>query len=437
MKRGLNVKSEKFERNCNSIPTSFAVLGSWYMKKLLGIIVLGLLLSGCVTTIEPTSQTNNPAKSASTIKIIYSDTNEIYIMAKGGMMTTPIFKKPKPNYFKTAFNHCSSYKKNTYILHKKANPLPYKFTFDPDYAAAYSSSGKDLYDWRQFIHGRTGNKNNLYEAYRFVCANTKNEALNIRPFPERYHGYSEEIRMSHRGTLTAIEQKRFVSSEEIAQNAQKAKERKIKEAKIKEAKRKNFMASLDKLYGKECMGGAFKKKLEKGTVDFNNCLLDKDNDAKLKAKVERELLEKKNTELEKKQTELNKKLAAMPPTERHAYNCTEVFNFKKGTEKFNDCVFKLYTAELDLQKLELEKKVAEAQIKAAANSQAMAEAVANAQIASAKASRRSSDLNNSIKMMKMGSDMLSGSSSKSSSNSSSNDRLRTTCRNVGGFLVCN
>ena len=138
-----------------------------------------------------------------------------------------------------------------------------------------------------------------------------------------------------------------------------------------------------------------------------------------------------------KQKALAKKLAAMTPTERHAYNCTEVFNFKKGTEKFNDCVFKLYTAELDLQKLELEKKVAEAQIKAAANEQARAEAVANAQIAAAKASERSARLRNSIDLMKMGSSMMSGSSSKSSSNSSSNDRLRTTCRNVGGFLVCN
>ena len=408
------------------------------MKKLFStLIVLFLLLSGCVTTIEPTSQINNPAKSDSTIKIIYSDTNEIYIMAKGGMMTSPAFKKPKPNYFKTAFNHCSSYKKNTYILHKKANPLPYKFTYDQDYVDARYSSGKDLYDWRQFIHGRTGNKNNLYEAYRFVCANTKNEALNIRPFPERYYGYSEEIRMSHRGTLTLIEQKRFVSSEEIAQNAQKAKERKVKEAKLKKEKRKNFMASLDKLYGKECMGGAFKKKLDKRTVDFNNCLLDKDNDAKLKAKVERELLEKKNAELEKKKTELNKKLATMTPKQRHAYNCSNAFNFRKGTEKFNDCVFKLYTAELDIQKLELEKKVAEAQIKAAANSQARAEAVANAQIAAAKASQRAASLNSSIQLMQMGSSMLGSSAPKSNSSFGIENRVRTTCRNVGGFINCN
>ena len=135
---------------------------------------------------------------------------------------------------------------------------------------------------------------------------------------------------------------------------------------------------------------------------------------------------------------LAKKLAAMTPTERHAYNCTETFKFKKGTEKFNDCVFKLYTAELDLQKLELEKEVAEAKIKAAATEQARAEAVANAQIAAAKSAKRSSDLNNSIQLMKLGSSMLGGSTSTSSSSNSFdiNNRTRTTCRVVGGFLNC-
>ena len=151
-----------------------------------------------------------------------------------------------------------------------------------------------------------------------------------------------------------------------------AKEKKIKQ---KEDNRNKLALK----FGPECE----KNNLVKGTSGYNDCL---------KNRI--------STELEK-QKALAKKLAAMTPTERHAYNCTETFNFKKATEKFNDCVFKLYTAELDLQKLELEKQVAEAQIKAAANSQAMAEAVANAQIASAKASRRSSDLNNSIKMMKM------------------------------------
>ena len=81
------------------------------MKKLICILVLGLLLAGCVSTVEPTSEMNNPAKTESNIKIVYSDENEIYIMAKEGLFTSPLFKKPKPNYFKTAYNHCTSKKK--------------------------------------------------------------------------------------------------------------------------------------------------------------------------------------------------------------------------------------------------------------------------------------------------------------------------------------
>ena len=404
------------------------------MNKVFGILIL-LFLGSCASTTEPISQTNNPAKVSDEVKIIYSSSDEIYIMANMGLVTGPLNKKPKKSFIKTALNHCTQFKKNSYYLYHIKDPIPYSWSkmFDSEYSQTYTASKHDLYDWREFIYN-----NERYSGYRFVSANSTAEALE-KPLTRELRFISSfgNLRTYHRGTHTAVEQKRFVSSKEVAENAKKAKEKKIKEAKLQEEKRKNFMASLDKLYGNECMGGAFKKKLKKGTIEFDNCLLDKDNDAKLKAQTERELLEKKNAELEKKQAALNKKLAAMKPKERHAYNCSETFKFRKGTEKFNDCVFKLYTAELDLQKLELEKQVAEAKIEAAANEQARAEAVANAQIASAKASERSARLRNSIDLMKMGSSMMSGSSSKSSSNNSSNDRLRTTCRNVGGFLVCN
>jgi hypothetical protein len=123
--------------------------------------------------------------------------------------------------------------------------------------------------------------------------------------------------------------------------------------------------------------------------------------------------------------------------QRHANTCSKIFNFKKRSERFNNCVFKLYTAELDLQKLELEKELAEKKIKVAANKQSRAEAVAMAQIAAAKASLRSSRLTKSLQMMQMGSSMLGGSSApKSNSSFGIENRVRATCRNVGGFLNC-
>ena len=212
----------------------------------------------------------------------------------------------------------------------------------------------------------------------------------------------------------------LMSSKEAKKSRDKfVKAKKQKASIMIKEKRKKKLAVLEKTYGEKCSGSFFNKKFEKGTKEYEDCLL----------------AEKKSSD--KKRVEVAKKLSSMSPKERHAYNCSAAFNFRKGTEKFNDCVFKLYTAELDIQKLELEKKVAEAQIQAAANQQARAEAVANAQIAAAKASQRASSLNNSIQMMQMGSSMLGSSAPKSNSSFGIENRVRTTCRNVGGFINCN
>ena len=125
----------------------------------------------------------------------------------------------------------------------------------------------------------------------------------------------------------------------------------------------------------------------------------------------------------------------MTPTERHAYNCSETFNFKKGTEQFNNCVFELYKAELDIQKLELEKELAEAKAKAASSEQARAEAVAKAQVAAANANRRAANLNSSMQLMKLSNSLINGTQQQSTLNNN-NFRLKTTCSNVGGFLNC-
>mgnify|MGYP001166225692 FL=1 len=45
------------------------------MKKLLGIVVLGLLLSGCVTIEEPISQKNNPYKVSYSISTAKDNSN--------------------------------------------------------------------------------------------------------------------------------------------------------------------------------------------------------------------------------------------------------------------------------------------------------------------------------------------------------------------------
>jgi hypothetical protein len=230
---------------------------------------------------------------------------------------------------------------------------------------------------------------------------------------------AENVRLYHRGSLADWSELSFYHYDcKKVLTAEEIETKKIAAAKLKKQKEERLLAELDLAYGKECTGSVFNKKFVKGSQEYNNCLLEK------------------KAELDKKQAEIDKRLAAMTPKQRHAYNCSNVFKFRKGSEKFNDCVFKLYTAELDIQKLELEKKVAEAQIQAAATEKARAEAVANAQIAAAKAAQRASSLNSSIQLMQMGSSMLGSSTPKSNDSFGIQNRVRTTCRNVGGFLNC-
>jgi hypothetical protein len=181
------------------------------------------------------------------------------------------------------------------------------------------------------------------------------------------------------------------------------------------------------LFHKKCTDGWFSAKA--GTVKYQECLNQN---------------EKQMITESKRQKELDNKLAKMTPVERREYNCENAFKFRKGSDKFRDCVFKLYTTELELEKLELQKQVAlaneraaKAQAEAAQSAQARAEAVAAAQIAAAEAQKsaaRSQSLASSLSLMQLGSSMMS--SPAPAPSSPGMDRMRTTCRNVGGFINC-
>ena len=399
------------------------------MKKLLGIIVLGLLLSGCVTTTEPLSEKNNPAKIDNTIKIIYSSPSEIIIMANSNQLALNVYKtypyqKPNEKIIQTAFNHCKIYKKNSYHYYKKKNPLPYKLIANTHYRLSYNASLSDMYDWRSFTY-----KGKYYQGFRFSCS--VNQGFFNR---SKLTAYNESIwpgimlQQYHRGESNFIVKKRVITQEEIAENKKKALEEKERIAKLEKQRRIVLIESLEKEYGDICSKSNDNDKFKKGTKEYGDCLIRTDQAAIAIAREKDELRKKKKIELDKK-------LAAMTPTERHAYNCSETFNFKKGSEKFNDCVFKLYTAELDIQKLELEKQVAEANAKATSNEQLRAESLAKAQIASANASTRAANLNSSMQLMKLSEQLIKGNQPKNPFNTS-NVRLKTTCSNVGGFLSC-
>ena len=67
-----------------------------------------------------------------------------------------------------------------------------------------------------------------------------------------------------------------------------------------------------------------------------------------------------STDVEKqldKQKELNNKLAKMSQMERIEYQCENIFKFTKNSVKFKDCTLKVYVAEAEAQRIDLEKQL--------------------------------------------------------------------------------
>jgi hypothetical protein len=100
---------------------------------------------------------------------------------------------------------------------------------------------------------------------------------------------------------------------------------------------------------------------------------------KLEQDKKQNFFKEKQAPHQQKLTEEQIKISKMKPEDRHAYTCNEKFGFRKGSNKFKDCVFEMYKAETELEKLELQKQVAKANADAAR---------ANAEVARAGAERQ-------------------------------------------------
>jgi hypothetical protein len=136
------------------------------------------------------------------------------------------------------------------------------------------------------------------------------------------------------------------------------------------------------------------------------------------------------------------KVSKMKPEDRYAYTCNEKFGFRKGSDKFKDCIFELYKAEAELEKLELQKQVAKANADAArANAEAARagaerqERLALAQTEAAKmqalAARQQAIAANtadSLALIESGLRMMSPQRPA--------PRMQTTCTYTGSFMNC-
>jgi len=122
---------------------------------------------------------------------------------------------------------------------------------------------------------------------------------------------------------------------------------------------------LEKSFAAKC------KKHKKASDPYVDCLVEEEKIAKEAAKEA-----EKKREIARKIEE--ERIAKMSTDERSAYTCAERFGFRKGSESFKQCVFKLYTAEMDYKKQEQESALRQSEInKLRAEIQALQTQIAN------------------------------------------------------------
>jgi hypothetical protein len=201
---------------------------------------------------------------------------------------------------------------------------------------------------------------------------------------------------------------------------QKNQNKKIaKENEINEKQKVSNLLELERKHSTKCNIGYVK-----GSDKHKNCLIEQEN--KL-------IVEKNKSDLEAKQ--VSEKLAKMNPDDRRAYTCSEKFGFRKGSDKFKDCVFKIYSAEIELEKLELQKQLAKANADLARANSDRQDRLAQAQTETARmqayaAQQQAIAANtaDSLALMESGLRMMSPQRPA--------PRMQTSCTYVGRFLNC-
>ena len=207
----------------------------------------------------------------------------------------------------------------------------------------------------------------------------------------------------------------------------------------------NNYRELIKKFGSECESSwsNFFTGHKVGTLEFDQCLAEKQNEQIKFAKIEAEKL--------KTEKEI---YLSLSPEEKRAYTCTNTFGFRKGSDKFRDCIFKIYATELELAKLEVEKQLAEAQLETAKAHREAAEArvlaakaqgelqkaqiqaveaqaaATRQQAAASKAQAAATNQQSSISLMMQGLQMLQPTQTQTQSS------FNTTCTWMGKFMNC-
>ena len=361
------------------------------MKKLFSsILVLGLLFGGIVSAEAEYSVLEKTNKYI----IIKADQN----MSQDFGYSSPAMRPPKVDamdkLFKIAVSHCSLQYKKAYIFFKEVpmsnifyGTVNYRY-FDQRYESFSGNineyrffCGDDEYDASSVLKSVCCGKEN-FEKFKSIALVNKYNGIDLSKSSLRYWvEESEEVAEKRRQKLAKIEAEKEKKLMKEKQTKEKSlAEKKLKEqeelaAKEQEAK-KLKLVELDKSYGDVCKKGWFGRGFEKGTKQYEDCLINEDNKVLAKEKERKNLALAEKNRLENEAKLEAEKFAKMSADNRRDYICQNKFGFKKNSTKFQDCRFKLFTGEMELEKLQIQKELAQEKLEAAKASEAAAKATA-------------------------------------------------------------
>jgi len=248
-------------------------------------------------------------------------------------------------------------------------------------------------------------------------------------FKKRFVSETPEFKKNKNEAIEKI----YLESNNEIKSFQVILDKELKQKKIIEEQKK--FSELDKIYSKKCYLGN-----TKGTDRYNNCLLEQEKKTLAEQKKQREIEEtnrkKVEAELIAKQIKLDleskklaEKLAKMSPDDRRVYTCSEKFGFKKGSDNFKECIFKIYSAEIELEKIELQKQLAKANSERQDRLALAQTETAKLQAYAAQQQAIAANTANSLALMETGLRMMSPPVA-------TQPRMQTTCTYTGRFMNC-
>lgn len=238
------------------------------------------------------------------------------------------------------------------------------------FGCSYSTLGN--YEKYQ-IQERAKNSGGINQYFALVCPEQNVHGADVFP-KDCYYGWATNQAEANRRSLESCS---YIRSDCVVikenntwvyskQNAKRNKEYQdermrtvLKEAEEQEKSKKLYERETRRKYLEDNFGSKCSKN-KANNVEYNECLNNQEQITK------------------KDEDKLNKILAAMKPEERRAYVCEKTYGLRKGSDKFSECVYKILAADVELEKIELQKKLAEAQLATAKANEAAARANASA-----------------------------------------------------------